>query len=386
MEEQRMDFNEQIKPFCWVEHDSGSVSLCLPVGSYKTEIFDTRAEEGFEGNGYDWGSLALVFPEKKMPEEKKQEQTLRNDKLFNNAARMKYPDVFKYRTPSEELVERCWKGSIDMHIHFAPDPAIVRRFDGYQTALAARDAGMRAIVLKSPHIPTVQTAFAVQRALPEITVFGSINIENATTGGLGETALAAIENSAAMGAKVLWFPTSDAAFACSATPGMKGKGLTILEAGGKLKAIVPEILAIVKQYGMVLCSGHLSYPESVALFEEAQRQGIDKMIATHPLADVLWEPYTLEEIHRLAAMGVYIEHCYRCCMPLLGSYRPEKYVEAIRLIGAHQTILSTDFGQITDASPAEGMRQFIATMLQMNVGEEDITLMVKQNPAKLLDL
>ena len=32
---------------------------------YRQEVFDTREEEGFEGNGYDWASLDL---EEKMPE------------------------------------------------------------------------------------------------------------------------------------------------------------------------------------------------------------------------------------------------------------------------------------------------------------------------------
>jgi hypothetical protein len=299
---------------------------------------------------------------------------------------MKYMEFFKQKTPQADAVERCWKGSIDMHIHFAPDPGIVRRYDGYQTAVAARDAGMRAIVLKSPHVPTIQTAYVVQRAVPEIAVFGSINIEYATTGGLGETAIATVENSARMGAKAIWFPTSDAAFARDAIPGMEGTGIAILGADGRLKAIVPRILEIVKKYGMVLCSGHLSYPESVALFREAKNQGIAKMVATHPLADAVWEPYTLDEIRRLADMGACIEHCYHCCMPLLGSYRPEKYVEAIRLVGADRTILSTDFGQITDSSPAEGMRQCVATMLQLGVSEDEVELMVKRNPARLLDL
>ena len=31
-------------------------------------MFDTREDEGFEGNGYDWASLALIFLEEKMPE------------------------------------------------------------------------------------------------------------------------------------------------------------------------------------------------------------------------------------------------------------------------------------------------------------------------------
>lgn len=60
-------FKETIKPFFWVEHSS-SFSVCLNVGSYKQEIFDARANEGFEGNGYDWGSLAQVFLEEKRPD------------------------------------------------------------------------------------------------------------------------------------------------------------------------------------------------------------------------------------------------------------------------------------------------------------------------------
>lgn len=58
---------ETIKPFFWVEHES-SVSVCLNAGEYKDEIFETRAEEGFEGNGYDWASLADVFLNEHKPE------------------------------------------------------------------------------------------------------------------------------------------------------------------------------------------------------------------------------------------------------------------------------------------------------------------------------
>lgn len=61
------NFEKSIKPFFWVEHEK-SVSICLSVGEYKTEIFQAREEEGFEGNGYDWGSLAKVFLEEQKPE------------------------------------------------------------------------------------------------------------------------------------------------------------------------------------------------------------------------------------------------------------------------------------------------------------------------------
>ncbi|MCT4597235.1 MAG: immunity 51 family protein [Vallitalea sp.] len=59
--------NYTIKPFFWVEH-SNTASVCLDVGMYLQDIFDTRANEGFEGGGYDWGSLAQVFLDECRPE------------------------------------------------------------------------------------------------------------------------------------------------------------------------------------------------------------------------------------------------------------------------------------------------------------------------------
>ncbi len=64
------NFKKTIKPFFWVEH-ANSVSVCLEVGEYKKELFKTREEEGFEGNGYDWASLAKVFITEKEPKFKK---------------------------------------------------------------------------------------------------------------------------------------------------------------------------------------------------------------------------------------------------------------------------------------------------------------------------
>lgn len=52
----KKEFEKRIEPFFWVEHDT-SYSVCLTVGEYLQEVFDTREDEGFEGNGYDWASL-----------------------------------------------------------------------------------------------------------------------------------------------------------------------------------------------------------------------------------------------------------------------------------------------------------------------------------------
>ncbi|MFD3271087.1 Imm51 family immunity protein [Paenibacillus dendritiformis] len=64
----KVPFAERIKPFLFIEHDNGSMSVILNVGTYKKEVFQTRVDEGFEGNGYDWGSLAAIFLQEKMPQ------------------------------------------------------------------------------------------------------------------------------------------------------------------------------------------------------------------------------------------------------------------------------------------------------------------------------
>lgn len=74
------DFKDKLKPFFWVENED-SFSLCLNVGSFKNEIFEAREEEGFEGNGYDWGSLAQVFIDEKM-------HGLKSEVQFNPEAEM----------------------------------------------------------------------------------------------------------------------------------------------------------------------------------------------------------------------------------------------------------------------------------------------------------
>lgn len=60
-------FSKEIAPFFWTEHEN-SVSVCLVVGEYLQDVFDSRADEGFEGGGYDWESLARVFLEEKLPD------------------------------------------------------------------------------------------------------------------------------------------------------------------------------------------------------------------------------------------------------------------------------------------------------------------------------
>jgi microsomal dipeptidase-like Zn-dependent dipeptidase len=60
--------------------------------------------------------------------------------------------------------------------------------------------------------------------------------------------------------------------------------------------------------------------------------------------------------------------------------------EQIQEVGPKHFVLGTDFGVYTLPPPVEGMREFIASMLDLEFGEEDVRAMTSVNPGKLLDL
>ncbi len=278
-------------------------------------------------------------------------------------------------------------GSIDMHVHHSPDSLLKRRLDALETAKQARELGLRGIVLKSHDYPTVALAHLVNQLVPEVSTFGSLCLDY-ESGGLNTFT---VEVSAKLGARVLWMPTFSAVNSRSKTAdtlGIKlpGEGITILR-GDKLIPEVTDILHIIKDYDIILASGHLSPREIFALVEEAERIGISKMIITHPLErGVVEESLGLEAQQQLANEGAFIEHCFLTLMPTGGKLDPSQMVAAIRAVGAEHCIMSTDFGQIYHPPAPEGMRMFIGTMLRYGLTQAEVELMVKANPARLLGL
>lgn len=282
-----------------------------------------------------------------------------------------------------QVIDELWSGSVDMHIHPGPDPNAERPLDSIQVAQFAEKAGMKGIVLKSFTYNTASDAFLIQKNItPDLHVFGSVVIGYTTTGGLAYAA-PTIEAAAKIGGKVVWFPAMDAEW-CQSYLGHAGQGISIVREDGSLKPEVYDVLQVVKQYDLVVCSGHMSYEESAKMFEAARAMGIEKMVATHPLAEL--SRFTMDQVRSLANQGVYIEHVYGTTMPRLGNLDPSDYVDCVKLIGAERTILGTDLAQVWDVDPATGMRLFIGQMLQFGCTAEEVQLMCKTNPARLLDI
>jgi hypothetical protein len=277
-------------------------------------------------------------------------------------------------------IDRLLKGSIDMHAHYGPDPFAARKVDALKVAQIARDAGMRAIILKNHQYGTAPLATIVSEAVPDITMVGSICL-NVEAGGLNPDI---VETAAKLGAKIVWMPTQSSNYDYMHNK-MRTGGIGILDEKGNLLPSVAKILDIAKHYEMIVATGHLPVNEAFVLVESAVKKGISKIVVTHALGWHVDTYFTIEQQRRMADMGAFVEYCFVTTIPE-GSVDPKDMVAAIKAVGVPRCILSTDLGQINNPAPVEGMKLLIATMLSCGLTEKEIEIMIKTNPARLLGL
>ena len=285
------------------------------------------------------------------------------------------------------------EGAVDLHIHTGPD--YVKRYaDSIDLAREAAAAGMRAIILKTHLVSTVAGAYAADRVVEEVRVFGGIALNDANGCFNLRNVAAALKS----GGKMIWMPTVDAAYALDKAKnghwighyvngsvfGYPRNALTVLDDAGNLKDDVREIVRLCREYDAILGTGHLSPSESLKLAREAKDIGYDKLEVTHPNA---WlEDFTIPVMKELAALGATMTLSYGVCSPHNGRQDPAEIVQVVKEVGADHCCLITDYGQVASPSPVEGFRVFCQLLNNLGVSRDEIDRMAKTNPARLLAL
>lgn len=290
-----------------------------------------------------------------------------------------------------DVEKRFLHGACDLHIHTGPDTyhgiyattTRSRLLDGIEAASEARAAGMRAILLKCVDICTVDRAYCARRAVPELEVFGELNMSY-TVGGLNA---AAIRRSVQFGPgpnllKMVMMP-ADEANPASATRSRR------LEDLGKLGIVamrngepVPEMYACLEE--IAANDLILGCPPRPRIVQAAKETGIDKVAIQHPEYRHVPGQFGLEE--ELVGMGAYLELCLNSCMPPKPRMTYSEYAQIIRAVGADCCVLVSDMGQIYNPSPVQGLRMLIVNLLNLGISAREIDSMVRVNPSTLLGL
>lgn len=283
------------------------------------------------------------------------------------------------------------QGAVDMHIHFGPEPSVMRlsgsspTVDPIEAARDAADLGMAAIVLKPHEFASCLAAYHARQAVPSVGVFAGMCCDH-PMGGINP---AAVETALRGGAKVIWLPTissrQTSAEQLSFLFGVT-EGIPVTDRDGRLLAPVRAVMELVAEYDAVLATGHITKAEHVAVVREFGRQG--RIVVTHAMLRGFGPELSPPECVELADLGALIEFAAHTCMGTPAGLAHT--AAAIQAVGPERVILSTDYGwspaEPRLPRPAAGFRRYIDALWEAGATEGQLRQMACDNPARLLGL
>lgn len=291
----------------------------------------------------------------------------------------------------DAVVDGLMQGAVDLHVHSGPS-TMPRQLDHFEAVEQAAAAGMRGILFKDHHYSVAPFLPIMERVLGKynVAMFGGLVLNN-STGGLDPFV---VDAQLKMGAKMIWMPTAQSAnhlrssrrkSRLATNVALKDSpGITVVDAYGELLDVVKEILDSIAEFDAILSSGHLHISEIWTLFTEAKKRGVKRLIINHPMYGL---HFTYDDIRELAEMGALIEQS--ACLYVdsrFNVYSPRELKEHIDAAGVEHSSIGSDLGQVDNPSPVEGMRQAIKLCLALGYSEDDVRLMVRDNPAKLVGI
>ena len=163
---------------------------------------------------------------------------------------------------------------------------------------------------------------------------------------------------------------------------------------------VLEVLKVVAKHNLTLSTGHVSPAETLMIIRAAKAAGVNKIYVQHANhGGLVWPMTQLKEAVRLGAMieivtsgegltggpaGKGVPAVVNAENPTM-DYGPQKIAD-IRALGPANVILSTDLGQPDRVNYAESFEMAIAVLKKEGFTQQEIDLMAKINPARILGL
>lgn len=295
----------------------------------------------------------------------------------------------------------CLQGTVDIQCHTHPD-FCPRLLDDYEVIRLAKAVGMRAVLLKNHAAPNSDRAYIAEKAVGGGIRVCSVISLNPTIGGINPVAVSmAIKN----GISAVWMPSmwadnhvqyvrASAKKMGYETLGMQfpEKGVTILEADGRVKDDLLHILDMVAEADIMLASGHLYVEEVHKLLEAATERGITKKVIHTANYHVMAYPKT-DLVEFVEKYGAALEFGFTS-LPN-GVWDPvdrnrqvtlDDVCDLIRTVGAENCLVSTDTGQFTSPIPIECMRMWVEILKSKKFTTDEIDQMTKHVPARVVGL
>ena len=258
------------------------------------------------------------------------------------------------------------RGAIDLHVHSGPDVRM-RAVTDFDAARLAKRAGLRAIVLKHHYSESAHRAQMVMHEMGGIEVYGGV-ILNLAVGGINPHAIRAMLGMEGNRGKIVWLPTWDAE--ADASRQRENRPAVPVMRNGELVPELDEVFELIAENDLVLATGHLSPEEILVVLPAARRVGVRRLLVTHARSSI-------DDMKKMVEEGAILECIYsditRCA-------------ERIHAVGAEHFVLATDLGQPGRPNLADGLKTLLLRLQEEGITAEQIDMMVRTNPARLLGL
>ena len=282
------------------------------------------------------------------------------------------------------------KGILDIHVHAGPSVAN-RQVDAADMLKEAVVAGYRGFLVKDHYFPSCMGVKMVQEHCDAqgVEIYSSMCLNNS----MGLFNLMALDAAINMGAKIIYFPTVSSKnhidhhkgnFVGSGKMSVPETPVVYVDENGVMDPAAVECLKLMAEKDVVLGTGHGTAWEIDHLVEKALEVGVKRILVNHPQFHI---GASYEQMTKWAKLGAYIEMnvCVFTSGSKLGSLDDQVIADMLKAVPLEQMILDSDMGQNGNGSPVEGMYRFIRLLMdKFGLSEEDIKLIAKTNPAKLL--
>lgn len=282
------------------------------------------------------------------------------------------------------------KGILDIHIHAGPSVAN-REVDAVDMLKQAIVAGYRGFLVKDHYFPSCMGAKMVQEHCDAqgVEIYSSMALNNA----IGLFNPLAVDAAINMGAKIIYFPTVSAKnhidhhkgnFVGAGKMSVPETPVVYVDEQGDLDPNAIEVLKVIAKHDAVLGTGHGTAWEIDHLVKKALELGVKRILVNHPQFHI---GATYEQMSKWAKLGAFIELnvCVFTCGSKLGTLDNQVIADMLKAVPLERLVLDSDMGQRGNGSPVEGMYRFICVLMdEFGLTEEDIDLIAKKNPARLL--
>jgi len=271
------------------------------------------------------------------------------------------------------------QGAYDLHIHTSPD-VVQRKCTDLELARRFQAAGMAGGIIKCHYGDTAARAALLREQFPGLNIAGGV-VLNRSAGGINPQA---VERSAQMGGRIVWFPTLEAYSYQNFHHGAEtnfdlSPFIYILNENGELIHQALEVLDMAAKYHLIVATGHVGVQEGMKVVCAATKRGC-RTLLTH--ADNPADRYTTEQQVQAVKLGAMVEHCF--FTTYYGRTPIEEIAEEIRAVGCENVVLSTDFGQVNSPYSDEGIALYAQQLREQGFTDDQLRRMLRDTPESLL--